>query len=232
MVMDSTSSQGLPSREDQLDPIRKLVLERTREAGLDLATLSRHVLKNATYMHQYIWRGSPKSLPEDVREALAERLGIPESQLRSVQQTRQPRVTALPRPVGVLITGRQTASSTQTAGKVPVFSDEGPINLTEAADWTERPPLLQSAASAFAVWIGRDRGRRLAQGDLAFVHGLQTARVGDAVAVMRGPDLMTIGDLIATEDGYVRVAAGAGKPDRIKTEPGDRFLKIVSVQFG
>ncbi len=229
--MGSTDSQQ-PRPEDQLDPIRKLVLARMREAGLDLATLSRHVAKNATYMHQYVWRGSPKSLPEDVREALAERLGIPEDQIRGPQLAQRSRSTPPVTAADVPTPGRHTVMPLQGAGEVPVFSDGASINPSKANDWTGRPPLLQSAGSAFAVWISRDRGRRLAQGDLAFVQGIQTARVGDAVAVMRGTDLLTIGDLIEVGEGFVRVAAGTAKPDRIKTEPGDRFLKIVAVQFG
>ena len=38
--------------------------------------------KNAAYVHQFIYRGTPKILPEDVREALAKHLGVHDRVLR------------------------------------------------------------------------------------------------------------------------------------------------------
>ena len=65
-----------------LDPTRVLVLKLIDERGSDLKKASLAIGKNAAYVHQYIYRGTPKVLPEDVREALARFLEIEPSELR------------------------------------------------------------------------------------------------------------------------------------------------------
>ena len=47
--------------------------------GVNLRTLSRQIRKNDAYLHQYIYRGTPKTLPENLRYHLATLLGIHES---------------------------------------------------------------------------------------------------------------------------------------------------------
>lgn len=66
----------------QLDPIRLRVLKLLQDKGSDLKKASLAVGKNAAYVHQYVYRGTPKVLPEDVRLALATHLEVDESELR------------------------------------------------------------------------------------------------------------------------------------------------------
>ena len=54
-----------------LDPIRLRILKLVDQRGSNLKQVSLALGKNAAYAHQYIYRGTPKVLPEDVREALA-----------------------------------------------------------------------------------------------------------------------------------------------------------------
>ena len=65
-----------------LDPIRLKVLELVERTGTDLKKASLACGKNAAYVHQFIYRGTPKILPEDVREALARHLGVNDRALR------------------------------------------------------------------------------------------------------------------------------------------------------
>ncbi len=65
-----------------LDPIRLLVLKLIEKKGADLKNASLAIGKNAAYLHQFVYRGTPKVLPEDAREALAKFLGVHEDQLR------------------------------------------------------------------------------------------------------------------------------------------------------
>ena len=65
-----------------LDPIRLRVLERIERTGTDLKKASLACGKNAAYVHQFIYRGTPKILPEDVRESLAKHLGVNDRELR------------------------------------------------------------------------------------------------------------------------------------------------------
>jgi phage repressor protein C with HTH and peptisase S24 domain len=65
-----------------LDPIRLRVLKLIEKKGADLKNASLAIGKNAAYLHQFAYRGTPKVLPEDTREALAKFLGVHEDQLR------------------------------------------------------------------------------------------------------------------------------------------------------
>ena len=65
-----------------LDPIRLLVLKLIEKKGADLKNASLAIGKNAAYLHQFVYRGTPKVLPEDARGALAKFLGVHEDQLR------------------------------------------------------------------------------------------------------------------------------------------------------
>ena len=221
--------------EDSLDGVRGLVLRRSRELGLSLADLSRAVSKNQTYFHQFMWRQSPKHLPEEVRHILANLMQIPEEDLRSVSQQRA-RMTAPPRGSVALLANQKSIQAPppgQPASlDVPVFAEGDAIDLSHPSDSTTRPPLLTTANAAFALWIGHDRGRRLSQGDLAFVHGGQIGRVGDAVVVLRRSEIVAVGELESVAQGYATIDTGGETPSRIAIQPGDRVLKVVCVQFG
>ena len=68
-----------------LDPIRRRVLELIERTGTDLKKASLAAGKNAAYVHQFIYRGTPKILPEDVRESLAKHLGVDSRDLRHAE---------------------------------------------------------------------------------------------------------------------------------------------------
>lgn len=59
-----------------MDPQRARILRLVREQGLDLAALSRAVGRNHAYFQQFIKRGTPRRLPEQVRDALCDRFGL------------------------------------------------------------------------------------------------------------------------------------------------------------
>jgi hypothetical protein len=65
-----------------LDPIRTRLLELLEERGSDLKKASLAIGKNAAYVHQFVYRHTPKVLPEDVREALARYLAVDDAELR------------------------------------------------------------------------------------------------------------------------------------------------------
>ena len=65
-----------------LDPTRILILRLIQGAGTDLKNASIAIGRNAAYLQQDITRGTPRVLPEDVREALATHLGVHAETLR------------------------------------------------------------------------------------------------------------------------------------------------------
>lgn len=80
-----------------LDPIRQRVLKLIDERGTDLKNASLALGKNAAYVHQFIYRGTPKVLPEDVREALARFLEVDDAELRHPEvPPRRPRSDTAP----------------------------------------------------------------------------------------------------------------------------------------
>src|SRR3569623_1455650 len=62
--------------------VRDFLRGKIDQSGLSLADLSKGAGKNHAYLQQYFERGVPKRLPEEVREYLAQRLGIDEMSLR------------------------------------------------------------------------------------------------------------------------------------------------------
>jgi phage repressor protein C with HTH and peptisase S24 domain len=73
-----------------LDPTRVAVLKLLVDRNTDLKNASLAIGKNAAYMHQYVYRGTPKVLPEEVREALANYLEVDQEQLRPREKARRP----------------------------------------------------------------------------------------------------------------------------------------------
>lgn len=65
-----------------MDPIRQRLVELLAASGTDLKNASMAIGRNAAYLHQYVHRGTPRTLPEDVREALAPLLGVGPDELR------------------------------------------------------------------------------------------------------------------------------------------------------
>ncbi len=82
-----------------LDPIRlkvlKLVKDRTPPTDMKAASIA--MGRNAAYLHQFIYRGTPKALSENDREALAEHLGCEPDELKHEQTPpRKPRRKVAP----------------------------------------------------------------------------------------------------------------------------------------
>lgn len=65
-----------------IDRVRRLVLDLLEAHGDTLAEVSRAIGKNHAYLHQFIYRGTPHKLPEEVRAALAARWNVPEARFR------------------------------------------------------------------------------------------------------------------------------------------------------
>jgi phage repressor protein C with HTH and peptisase S24 domain len=63
-----------------MDP-RERLAELAREKGSSLAALSRMLGRNASYLQQYISKGSPRKLEEEDRRRLAQFFGISETEL-------------------------------------------------------------------------------------------------------------------------------------------------------
>lgn len=213
-----------------LDPVRRLILERVREERLTLAHLSRALERNESYMHQFVYRGSPRRLPEDARATLADLLQVPEDMLRGM-----PKPDGKARSHGGPVGRGHREALLPVAGQahpgpdIPVYSDDDKIAPENALEWTWRPSRLSTAKGAFALWISRPRGR-LRAGDLAYVRIGQPVRLGDTVVALLDDRVAAVGDLVAMDDQHAEVRDGDEPP--LEFERGAvRLLKVVCADF-
>lgn len=168
-----------------MDAVRKLILEFSQDHDVPLSTLSREVGKNHAYLQQFIHRGVPAKLPEDVREALARRMSISEDQLRGNKDSRKPLIAGVNPKSGVnatlpnvrlpsleMIPGDPLAGSKD----LPVFAatqgGRGALILsTDPVDYTTRPDALQKVKDGYAIIVVEDSmSPEFEPGDMALVH--------------------------------------------------------------
>jgi hypothetical protein len=174
--------------ESALDPIRQLVLRRSRELRLSLAALSREVNRNEAYLHQFVWRGSPKDLPETTRKHLAQTLGLDEASLRGGEEP-----MAIPSSI-MTLPGRAAVSPPD----VPVVRLGDRLDAAPS-EWAPRPPTLATVTNAFALWVPVAIGRSQ-PGDLAYVHPSQPPRPGDMVVVVEDQRISRIGEMLGFDE--------------------------------
>ena len=108
-----------------LDPTRLRVMKLIQQKRTDLKKASLAIGRNAAYLQQYLYRGIPKTLPEDAREALAAFLGVPEESLRpaKAESAVEP---ALPQVVAA-------ASVSAIGGGMPGFSQVPELDVRASA---------------------------------------------------------------------------------------------------
>lgn len=81
-----------------IDAVRLKLIKLVKDHRSDLKNVSLAIGRNAAYLHQFVHRGTPKVLPEDVRAALAAHLGCAEDELRHTKRPpRKPRRRSEPR---------------------------------------------------------------------------------------------------------------------------------------
>lgn len=183
-----------------MDAVRKIILERLAELRLDRKEISLAMGRNATYLHQFLHRGTPVELREADRLKLAQLLAVPESELKgpstrnSLKQnttTTQNLVASknLPPQDGGKATDERPQSPDLFAGPdLPVFGvtpklgQIGVFMLTQAAvDWTSRPLSLARVQDAYGIIINDPNAPpRLPVGSIALVHPHLPPSVGDA----------------------------------------------------
>lgn len=168
----------------RMDHVRELIREKITEKGLDMAGLSRLIGRNHAYLQQFLERGSPRELPEGIREALGPLLGVAPDQLRSKPQ-------ALPRAP---VPGNQPLAFARAMDKMPVLgAAEGGDNgyflwNGEVVDYTPRPAFLSGAAQAYAIYVvGESMSPRYEPGELLYIHPGKPVTVGCYVLVQLAP---------------------------------------------
>jgi len=124
-----------------LDPVRLKVLKlvKNRKPATDMKAASIAMGRNAAYLHQFVYRGTPKVLSEDDREALAEHLGCKAEDLKHKKvPPRKPRRKAAPKEGRVEPSIAATAPEGYMAiPEIDVRASAGPGALNQGLEETK-----------------------------------------------------------------------------------------------
>jgi SOS-response transcriptional repressor LexA len=187
--------------ERELSAARRRLRQRAEEMRYSLRELSLMIERNATYLTQYIGKGSPRDLTDRDRQRLAYILDVSAAELSDSGAAELP---ATPRPL-----------PPTTNAPVPVLSNETMYRLSpdHAVEWVERPLALMGVANAFAIRAVDDAFLpAFRSGDMAFVHPNIPPLPGDMVCV-------------TTADGRLALTRLTILPEGAKAE------KIMGVRF-
>ncbi|MCJ2186142.1 S24 family peptidase [Novosphingobium beihaiensis] len=167
------------------DPRRTLIaLADARKVSL--ASLSRMIGKNGSYLHQFLYKGSPRKLEETDRATLARFFGVDEVELGAPKDKYNDAGGA-----GWIDVPRLTIGASAGPGALP--GGEGAFDVLRfSARWLRSMGLQADALSAIAV-TGDSMEPTLRDGDEILVDrsagglrdGIHVVRLGDALLVKR-----------------------------------------------
>jgi SOS-response transcriptional repressor LexA len=149
-----------------MDPVRNTMVARVAELGLSLSELSLKVGKNHAYFQQFIKRGVPNRLPEEVRGRVAEILGLDELALRQLGPN-----------LRFMYDRIQEVPARGAAGWIPVYGHavggkDGEFVLSgNQVSEVLAPPSLLHVRDAYAVYVvGDTMEPRYFAGETVFVN--------------------------------------------------------------
>lgn len=187
---------------------RSRLLALSAERGVSLSALSALIGRNASYLQQFVRKGSPRKLEENDRRTLARFLGVDEAQLGA------PATEAVP---AGMVQPRRTLADWLDIPRLPLGASAGPGAL--AAD---EQPVGQLRFSA--RWL-KDHGLEPGQLSVIAVEGDSmepTLRDGDEILVDRTPRTLRAGiHVIRLDDALLvkRLEPGAGRVTVISDNP-------------
>jgi len=166
-----------------MDSVRDLVRRRLDASGLTMSEASKRIGKNHAYLQQFLERGIPRILPEDVREKLALLLTIPQGDLKlgrdSGRQNVKYMVPSLPPGINQ---------------KLPVLgmAEGGPDGSYQwngqVIEYIDTPPYLAGAVDAYAVYVtGTSMEPRYEPGATLYIHPGKPVTTGCFVLVQLRP---------------------------------------------
>lgn len=177
-----------------MDAVRELIRGIIEERGLSMAALSTGAGKNHAYLQQFLERGVPKRLPEDVRYYLANALAIDESMLKEGRLLQKPVIT---RPKLAVTSSAFSAQSGQSEGpedllRVLGMAEGGPDGWNlwngDVIEMIRRPDNLIGVPGAYAVYVlGTSMEPRYHPGERVHVHPGKPILPGAYVLVQRNP---------------------------------------------
>lgn len=204
----------------QSDP--RAVLERlARERGDDFTGLSRLIGRNASYIQQFIKRGTPKALAERDRRTLARYYDIEEAMLGAPPDMERKNLS-LTKADGLFPVPRYAVQA--SAGPGSLAGEEEQLSaLGFPLPWLRKHAGDPAALSIIAV-SGDSMEPTLAGGDHILVHSGDAAeRLRDGIYVLRQDDALVVKRIaINPANGRFTIKSdNAGYPDWPDCGPGD-----------
>lgn len=181
--------------ESTLDGPRARILELSQERGASLASLSELLGRNASYLQQFIRKGSPRKLEEGDRKTLARFFGVDETELGAPGGEAQD-ISYAPSP------SRDDSSEWVEVARLDIGASAGPGALPESETafdafrfsrrWLAEQGLGDAQLSAITV-EGDSMEPLLRDGDeilidrtpRPFRDGVHVVRLGDTLMVKR-----------------------------------------------
>jgi phage repressor protein C with HTH and peptisase S24 domain len=228
-----------------MDSVREMVVGRLAEIGETLKSASEKLGRNHAYLQQFVQRGTPARLPEDVRRDLATLLGVAEDALRGEAPLRrreaaqrEPRTPGLHEPPRTepLPPRNAAVGAAVRLGRIPLYGQavggtdgQFPLNgslITEVA----APPSLAAVAGAYAVMVvGTSMEPRYFAGEAVFVNPRLPVRVGDFVVAQIAadegePPLAYVKRYVGQNDKSIRLEQL--NPPKKLTFAADRLVSI------
>ncbi|WP_066845647.1 helix-turn-helix transcriptional regulator [Croceicoccus marinus] len=182
-----------------LDPARERLMDLAERRGVSLAALSKLIGRNASYLQQFIRKGSPRKLEETDRATLARFFGVGEDELGA------PEMEEIS-PARGKIAGKLPAARSQwvdvprlalgaSAGPGAVAEEDAPVgHLRFAQGWLRELGLTPGALSALTV-AGDSMEPTLRDGDEILVARADSdpaGRLRDGVHVIRRDGVLQV----------------------------------------
>jgi hypothetical protein len=224
-TMENTIDKSEASRQphkrsgDELTGVRKAIFERCHDSGLTLADLSRAIGRNNAYVHQYMFKGTPRRLDGDSRMIIADLLKIAPDQLREPSERM--------RSQNALSAVKADLAPAKIREGIPLFRETEFIDLAKASNWVPAMPTVGPSVS-FAVWIERPR-KKLTPGNIVFAKPDHPVRPTDQVVVLAGNWVACLGEVHAVGVVSITVECLLQKQEFITNDV--QILKIVGVAY-
>lgn len=178
--------------ETPLDGPRARLLELSQAQGASLASLSEMLGRNASYLQQFIRKGSPRKLEEGDRKTLARVFGVDEAELGApADEARKNSYRLAPNPCHWVEVARLDIGASAGPGAIP--QDEAAFDTFRfSRHWLAEQGLEGAQLSAITV-EGDSMEPLLRDGDeilidrapRPFRDGVHVVRLGDTLMVKR-----------------------------------------------
>src|SRR5690554_6577096 len=196
-----------------------------RQNGHDFSSLSRMLGKNPAYIQQYIKRGTPKKLDEEVRRKLAEFYGVDEQILGAALPAHiaAPRAARSNPPMGNSMVQIKQLELGASAGPGSLTDDELPRNsMAFSAKWLKQLGTDPGKLSLISV-DGDSMDPTLCDGDDIMVdHSAAERPLRDGIYVLRMDDVLLVKRLALRPSGKLSIRSDNKRyPDWDDIEPKD-----------